>query len=50
MQPTHSSHVSVVLVAKAAPNAKMSLILLNPRLQSRYVNNGRNQKNKHANN
>ncbi len=44
MQPTHSSHVSVVLVANATTNADMSLIWLALRLQGRYVNNGRNQK------
>ncbi len=41
MQTTHSSAVSVVLVARAAPNADMSLIWLSRRLQGRSVNNGR---------
>ena len=50
MQITHSSVVSAVLVAKAAPNADMSLIWLNERLESRYVNNGPNNKSQHAHN
>ncbi len=44
MQTTHRNVVSVVLVAKAAPNADMSLIWLLPRLERRYVNNRRNTK------
>ncbi len=35
----------MVLVAKAAANADMSLIWLYEALESRYVNNGRNKKN-----
>ncbi len=38
MQATHNSHVSVVLVAKATPNADMSLTTWLESLQSRSVN------------
>ncbi len=40
MHTTHYSALSVVLIAKAAPNADMSLIWFSLRLQGRYVNNG----------
>ncbi len=36
MQTTHLSVVSVVLVAKAAPNADVSLIWLHARLEIRF--------------
>ncbi len=49
MQTTHNSIVSVVLVAKVAPNADMSLIWLRERLLSRYVNK-RREKSQHADN
>ncbi len=39
MQTTHHSVVSVVLVARAAPNADMSLIRLHVRLESCSVSN-----------
>jgi hypothetical protein len=38
---THSSVVSMVLVARAANNFDMSLIRFRERLESRFVNNGR---------
>ncbi len=38
MKITHLSVVSVVLVARAAPNADVSLIKLLERLQDHYVN------------
>ncbi len=44
VQTTHVSVVNAVLVAKPAPNAETSLIWLSSRLQSRFVNNGRNKK------
>ena len=44
MQTTHSSHFSVVLVAKAAPNADITLIRFLERLQSHIVIKGRNNK------
>ncbi len=50
MQTTHSSVVSVVLVAKAAPNADMSQIWLPTRLQSLCVNSGHNLKSQYADN
>ncbi len=50
MQTTHVSVVSALLVAKAAPNADMSLIWLLERLQGRSVSNGRAKKRQHADN
>jgi hypothetical protein len=44
MQTTHVRVVSVVLLAKAVPNADMSLTWLFERQQNRYANNGRNKK------
>jgi hypothetical protein len=50
MQTTHSSVVSVVLVAKAVPNADTSLTWLHARLENRSVNNLHAKKRKHADN
>ncbi len=44
MQTTHSNVVSVLLVARAAPSAVMSLIWLLSRLQSHSVSNWQNKK------
>ncbi len=43
MQTTHFRSVSVLLVARDAPNADMSLILFPKRLESHYVSNGQNK-------
>ena len=50
MQTTNLSVFSAVLVARAALNTDMLLIWLPPRLESRYVNNRRNNKTQHADN
>ncbi len=50
IQTTHSSVVSVMFAAKAAPNADMLLIWLIARLKSRCVKKWAHKKYQHADN